>query len=166
MSTYASTLTAGGAARVNFLNQCIINGYTDYVFEYLVMDYRSSPTKKKAMGLYDVFIAEQSPYQVNCNELLGPNARIHQIINRYKTSSEMNVFQKIALAGLRGADKEIFDHFLPAIFRQEDTNAMRSMDTGVVDVSKLSGVKKSMAQSWKPTRTKLLGAGFACIACT
>jgi hypothetical protein len=165
MSTYASTLTAGGAARVNFLNQCVINGYTDYVFEYLVMDYRSSPSKKKAMALYDVFILD-SPYQVNCNELLGPNARIHQIIAHYKTSSQMNVFQKIALAGLRGADKEIFDHFLPAIFRQEDINAMRSMGTGAVDASKLSGAKKSMAQSWRATRAKLLGAGFACIACT
>lgn len=165
MSTYASMLSAGGATRVNFLNQCVINGYTDYVFEFLVMDYRSSPTKKKAMALHEVFIAD-SPYQVNCNELLGPSARIHQIIARYKTSSEMNVFQKIALHGLRGADKEIFDHFLPAIFRQEDINAMRSMGTAAVDVSKLSGAKKSMAQSWKTTRAKLTNAGFACIACT
>lgn len=164
-SKYHHILVSGGAARVNFLNTSILNFATDYVFEYLVMDYNSAPSKKKAVALYEVFIVANSPYQLNCNELLGPTARIHALIAFYRESIQMNVLQRIALKGLRSAEKGIFDSFLPAIFRQEDVVAMGQWQA-LASAGKGPSMKGSVGLQWAKTRDKLVVAGFACIGCT
>jgi hypothetical protein len=163
MSNYANILTTGGGARVTFLNQCVRSLYTDYVFEDLVIDYRQHPSKAKAVALYEVFILD-SGYQLNCNEILGPTARIHQIIAFYRESMAMNVFQKIALAGLRSADRNIFDHFLPAAFRQEDNAAMRQMIASGAIPNSDHNIRAGNA--WQKTKEKLVRAGFDRIRCT
>ena len=163
-SKFHDVLVKGGADRVNFLNISILSMATEYVFEYLVMDYHHAPTKKKAIALYEVFILD-TPYQLNCNEKLGPAAQIHKIIDFYRQSSQMNVLQKIALAGLRSADKHIFDDILRAAFRQE---AISDMNNRLADAAKGRGPSKkgSIADAWVKVRNKLVTAGFACIACT
>ncbi len=164
-SKFHHLLVAGGAARVNFLNTSILNFATDYVFEFLVMDYNSAPSKKKAVALYEVFVVANSPYQLNCNELLGPTARIHALIAFYRESIKMNVLQRIALKGLRSADKGIFDEFLPAIFRQEDNAAMNGW-LALAARGQGPSMKGSIGLQWTQTRNKLVAAGFGCIACT
>ena len=164
-SKFHHLLVKGGAERVNFLNTSILNYATDYVFEFLVMDYSSAPSKKKAIALYEVFITADSPYQLNCNELLAPPARIHALIAFYRESASMNVLQRIALKGLRTADKGIFDAFLPAIFRQEDNVAMNGW---LAQSARGQGpsMKGSIGLQWTKTRDKLVAAGFGCITCT
>lgn len=164
-SKYHHLLVKGGVERVNFLNTSILNFATDYVFEFLVMDYNNAPSKKKAIALYEVFILAESPYQLNCNELLGPTARIHALIAFYRESAGMNVLQRIALKGLRSADKGIFDTFLSAIFRQEDNVSMNHWLT-LSAKGQGPSMKSSVGLQWTKTRDKLLAAGFGCIACT
>jgi hypothetical protein len=165
MSQYVNILTTGGQARVNFLNQCVLNGATDYVFEFLVLDYNSHPTKKKAIAMYDAFCAPDAPHKLNCDELLGPTGRLHGLIAFYRESAAMNVFQKIALKGLRSADKNIFDKLLPSIFRQEDLNMMNGLIKQGSDV-KPAQWQLSMLTTWHKTKAKLIAAGCDCIRCT
>ncbi len=150
---------------MNFLNTCVLNLSTDYVFEYLVMDYNNAPSKKKAIALYEVFLGLNATHEVNCNELLGPTARIHRLIDFYRESSQMNILQRIVLKGLRAADKNIFDHFLPAIFRQED-NVTMAGHLANASTQQASKSNSSIGRSWAPAKRKLIDAGFACIACT
>ncbi|HKE96964.1 MAG TPA: hypothetical protein VKB34_21835 [Povalibacter sp.] len=173
-SKYAGQTQAGGPQRISFLNKCIMEGTTDYVFEFLVSEYRNSPTKKKAIALYDLFCAANAPYRLNCDELLPPkNPQLTGLIDWYReqraAAQQMNFIKRIATSGNRTPLREQFDFLLPAIFRQEDNAAMnvavQQVASGAVK-RPTSGAQKSFVASWANARRVLIDAGFSSMQST
>jgi hypothetical protein len=167
-SKYAKHALAGGAERINFLNKCIMEGMTDYVFEFLVSEYRTAPSKKKAIAIYDLFCSQNAPYRINCDELLPPkNPQLSGMIDWYReqrqAAQQMNFLKRIATSSNRTPVREQFDFLLPAVFRQEDNNAMRiAVDEASKGVKRpTSGAQKSFVNSWIQARRQLLDAGFS-----
>jgi hypothetical protein len=136
-SKYAKHALAGGAERINFLNKCIMEGMTDYVFEFLVSEYRTAPSKKKAIAIYDLFCSQNAPYRINCDELLPPkNPQLSGMIDWYReqrqAAQQMNFAMRIAV-----------DEASKGVKRPT------------------SGAQKSFVNSWIQARRQLLDAGFS-----
>lgn len=64
--------TAGGKELVDLLNYGVRAVQTDLLFVFLVEEYRNAPTSHKAVALYEIFCAPQSPARVSAAELLPP----------------------------------------------------------------------------------------------
>ena len=176
MSAYANIFASGGATSVNFLNQCVLEGATDYIFEFCVMDYKTAATKKKAIALFDIFCATTAPLRLNADEGLPPrNLQLGAIIDLYRdmhaVARGMNFFKRVMSSSNRAAEATQFDFLLPMVFRQEDTQMMdrlkgASNKAVTAPTDNKSFAYKQLNNTWKPCRTTLIGAGFKKLSCT
>ena len=173
-SSCADFVLAGGAQRINFLNKCVMEGMTDYVFEFLVSEYRNAPTKKKAIALYDVFCADGAPHRLNCDEALPPkNRQLEGMIDWYReqraAAEQMNVVKRVMTSKNRTPVREQFDFLLERIFRQEDIVEMekfRGLAGRGVSRPTGKGPQSSFVAEWANARKQLIEAGFASMRST
>ena len=147
------------------------------LFLGLAHDYRTKPSKKKAIALWEIFIQPNCPLELNVDDK-GQKQRValKDVIEEMKKLKEeadkMGFFERWQSSKSRKAGPNVFDELCASCETKNEQlqffdpkvawgELKTSQNSGKAkDVAKESAVVSWNAKTWEPERKKLEAAGF------
>jgi len=174
-----AVLRAGGREAIKLLEFCVLSGQLEPVFGYLVSDYRTQATARRALALYDVFCAVGAPARMHADSALPPrNHGLLQDLQRIRADvlqvESYHATQPEHPRAVAIPPKYLFDRVCAVVDSPEHEAVRRIQeryDPALEPSENLPGGKLTASQRhfvdfvWRPQiRPYLVQAGFPRIA--
>ncbi len=173
------TFARGGKELIDLLEYCVFSMKMDVIFLFLAEEYRRQPGDLKAIALYDVFCAPNSPAWLSARSLLPPfDLRTQMAVQPLKDRRDR------IQSALQAGSELVVPPVIPGNFlfdnitrelREHPESVMRQIgehyDPALTPLQNLPGGKMTASQQafvdrlWEPElRPYLVAAGFRRIA--
>ena len=173
------TFARGGKELIDLLEYCVFSVQMDLIFLFLTEEYRRQPEDRKAIALYDVFCASNSPAWVSARSRLPPlDLRVQIAIQplkerRDRIDSDQQAGSELAMPPVMPGSF-LFDTITRELRERPDsplTKIGEHYNPALTPLQNLPGGKMTASQqafvdrAWGPElRPYLVAAGFRRIA--
>lgn len=168
---HTTIFAQGGQPLVRFLELCVLSIETDPLFLFLAREYRTQPTRQRAIALYDLFLAAEAPARVSTAETRPPrNLTLLQAVETIRRQAAAGGASEAATVPMTAPARYLFDG-VAAQLADSAGGAIAALverfDPELAAAENLEGGRMTPAQQrwvkevWQAiVRPRLVAAGF------